>query len=123
MAGAVYLVKSKCHFSWQAQYVVKFKCHFSWQAQNFVKFGMIVGAFHYKMLVVSAKSNLGCEAGCGLTGSWIILGTVSDWPRIVNDVSSAFTKFLSHVRQSFFVGSAKYLVRLDNDTCCSAHCK
>ena len=26
--------------------------------------------FQYKMLLVSAKSNLGCEAGCGLTGSW-----------------------------------------------------
>ncbi len=25
--------------------------------------------FQYKMLVVSAKSNLGCAAGCGLTGS------------------------------------------------------
>ena len=26
--------------------------------------------FQYKMWLVSAKSNLGCEAGCGLTGSW-----------------------------------------------------
>ena len=26
--------------------------------------------FPYKMLVVSAKSNLGCEAGCGLTVSF-----------------------------------------------------
>ena len=26
--------------------------------------------FQYRMLVVSAKSNLGCEAGCGLTVSW-----------------------------------------------------
>ena len=38
MAGAVYLVKFKCHFSWQAQYLVKFKCHFSWQAQYLVTF-------------------------------------------------------------------------------------
>ena len=29
--------------------------------------------FQYKMLVVSAKSNLGCEAGCGLTGSMRML--------------------------------------------------
>ena len=35
------------YFAWQAQYLVKLKCHFSWQA------------------VVGAKSNLGCEAGCG----------------------------------------------------------
>ena len=27
--------------------------------------------FQYQMLVVSAKSNLGCEAGCGLTVSFL----------------------------------------------------
>ena len=26
--------------------------------------------FQYKMLVLGVKSNLGCEAGCGLTVSW-----------------------------------------------------
>ena len=60
--------------------------------------------FQYKMLVVGVKSNLGCEAGCGLTVSWsdhsrimharIILGSCSDRPRIGNDVSSVFSKFL-----------------------------
>ena len=39
--------------------------------------------FQYKMLVGSAKSNLCCVAGCGLTGTVsdharIMLGTVSD---------------------------------------------
>ena len=64
------------------------------------------------MIVVSAKSNLGCEAGCGLTGSWsdhswiilgscsdhawIMVGTVSDRSRILNDVSAVFSKFLSY---------------------------
>ena len=33
--------------------------------------------FQYKMLVVGVKSNLGCEAGCGLTVSW------SDHARII----------------------------------------
>ena len=37
--------------------------------------------FQYKMLVRSAKSNLGCAAGCGLTG------LVSDWSR--NGLGSA----------------------------------
>ena len=52
------------------------------------------------MLVASAKSNLGCEAGCGLTVSCsdhsrIILGSWSDRSRIVkNDVSAVFGKFL-----------------------------
>ena len=64
--------------------------------------------FSYKMPVKSAKSSLGCAAGCELTvscsdHSWIILGSWSDRPHIVNDLSSAFSKFLSHFGQSFFV--------------------
>ena len=57
--------------------------------------------FQYKMLVLGVKGNLGCEAGCGLTVSWsdhgrIILGSCScsNRPRIGNDVSSVFSKFL-----------------------------
>ena len=55
--------------------------------------------FQYKMLVMGVKGNLGCEAGCGLTVSWsdhgrIIFGSCSDRPRIGNDVSSVFSKFL-----------------------------
>ena len=55
--------------------------------------------FQYKMLVVGVKSNLGCEAGCGVTVSWsdhsrIMVGSWSDRPRIGNDVSSVFSKFL-----------------------------
>ena len=43
--------------------------------------------FQYKVVVVGAKSNLGCEAGCGLTVSWsdhsrIMVGTVSERSRI-----------------------------------------
>ena len=65
-------IDHESHFAWQAQYLVKFKCHFSLQAQHSVKFGMIAGArnvVQYKLLVVGVKSNLGCEAGCGLTVS------------------------------------------------------
>ena len=40
-------------------------------------------------------------------------------PRTVNDVSYART-----IKQSsHFSWQAQYLVRLDRDTCCSAHCK
>ena len=44
--------------------------------------------FQYKMLVVGVKSNLGCEAGCGLTVSWsdharIMVGSCSDHARIM----------------------------------------
>ena len=37
--------------------------------------------FQYKTLVVSAKSNLGCEAGCGRDG--FMLGSYSDHGRIM----------------------------------------
>ena len=55
--------------------------------------------FQYKMLVVGVKGNLGCEAGCGLTVSCsdhsrIMVGSWSDRPRVGNDVSSVFSKFL-----------------------------
>ena len=40
-------------------------------------------------------------------------------PRIVNSVSCV--KRIGH--ESYFSWQAQSLVRLDNDTCCSAHCK
>ena len=63
--------------------------------------------FQYKPFVRSAKSNLGCVAGCGLTEtvserSRIILGTVSDRPRIGNDVSGVFRNFLPEARNVVF---------------------
>ena len=80
--------------------------------------------FQYKMPVVGVKSNLGCEAGCGVTVSFsdparIILGMVSDRSRIVNNVSCVTR--INH--EIHFSWQAQYLVSLDNDTCCSAHCK
>ena len=55
--------------------------------------------FPWKMGVVSPTSNLGCEAGCGLTVSWsdrgrIMLGSWSDRPRIVNDVFAKSLYFM-----------------------------
>ena len=52
--------------------------------------------YQYKMLVLSAKSNLCCAAVCGLTGTVsdparIMVGTVSDRPRIGNDVSAVLS--------------------------------
>ena len=65
------------------------------------------------MLVGSAKRNLGCEAGCGLTVSWsdhgrIMLETVSDRSRIGNDVSSVLEKFLGNFGESFCVAGAVF---------------
>ena len=69
--------------------------------------------FQYIMLLAGVKSNLGCEAGCGLTVSWsersrIMVGTVSDRPRIVNDVSSDLDKFLGNFGESFCVAGAVF---------------
>ena len=60
------------------------------------------------MLVVSSKSNAGCEAGCGLTVSWsdhsrIMVGSFSDRPRIGNDVSTVFKDFLRNLEMEFCV--------------------
>ena len=87
--------------------------------------------FQYKMLVVGVKSNLGCEAGCGLTVSWsdhgrIILGSWSDHARIGRALEMTFQLFsanFSEILDGHFSWQAQYLVSLDYDTCCSAHCK
>ena len=41
--------------------------------------------------------------------------------RIVNDVSYVTT--IKHASHSVWQAQYLYLVRLDGDTCCSAHCK
>ena len=81
------------------------------------------------MLVVSSKSNLRGEAGCGLRfHGRIMVGSWSDRSRIVPALSlemtfHLFSKILSEILQCDFAWQAQYLVRLDRDTCCSAHCK
>ena len=69
--------------------------------------------FQYKPFLRSAKSNLCCVAGCGVTQTVsdhvrIILGTVSDRPRIGNDVSAVFRKSLPDVGWSFCVAGAVF---------------
>ena len=83
-----------------------------------------------KMLVVSSKSNLGCEAGCGLFScsdhGRIILGSWSDHGRIGPALEMTFHLFLEiffEILQCHFSWQAQYLVRFDGDTSCSAHCK
>ena len=83
--------------------------------------------FQYKMLVVGVKSNLGCDAGCGLTASCSeLVGSFSDHARIGRALQMTFHLFspnFSHILEGHFSSQAQYLVSLDNDTCCSAHCK
>ena len=83
--------------------------------------------FQYKMLVVGVKSNLGCEAGCGgRFPARMLLGSFSDHSRIGPALEMTFQLFsrnFSKILESHFAWQAQYLVSLDNDTCCSAHCK
>ena len=79
------------------------------------------------MLVVSSKSNLTCEAGCGLRFCGrIMVGSFSDHnARIVPALEMTchqFSKIMSEILHCNFAWQAQYLVRLDRDSC-SAHCK
>ena len=79
------------------------------------------------MLVVSSKSNLRGEAGCGLRfHGRIMVGSWSDRSRIVPALEMTFHLFSAnfcHTLSGHFAWQAQYLVRLDSDTCCSADWK
>ena len=87
--------------------------------------------FQYKMPVVGVKSNLGCEAGCGVTVSFsdhgrIQLGSSSDPARIGPALEMTFQLFsrnFAEILENHFAWQAQYLVMLEDATCCSAHCK
>ena len=83
--------------------------------------------FQYKMLALGVKSNLGCEAGCGgRFPARMLLGSFSEWSRIGPALEMTFQLFSRNfckILESHFAWQAQYLVSLDNDTCCSAHCK
>ena len=71
-------------FWWQARYLLKLKCHFSWQVQYLVKFGKIAGAhnvvlFHTKC-APSAKIKR-CAGGLRTDG--FMLGPFSAHARIM----------------------------------------
>ena len=75
------------------------------------------------MLVVGVKSNLGCEAGCGVT---FMVGSFSDHSRIGRALEMTFHPFSANffeILDGHFSWQAQYLVSLDYDACCSAHCK
>ena len=79
--------------------------------------------FQNKPFVRSAK----CVAGCGLTETVserdrIMFGSCSDRPRIGNDVSAVFRKFLPDVGWSFSVAGA-VCGEFGGDICCSSHWK
>ena len=104
-------INHEIHFSWQALHLVKFKCHFSWQAQYSVKFGMIAGARNVAFF--NTKCSWWAWKVARRVADWrfhgrIMVGSCSDRPRIGNDVSSVFSKFLWDSGRSFFVAGAVF---------------
>ena len=73
------------------------------------------------------KSTLGGAAGCGLRFlGRIILGSFSERSRIGRALEMTFHLFsanFSLILGAHFAWQAQYLVRLEVDACCSAHCK
>ena len=76
------------------------ECYFSWQAQYMVKFKCHFSwqaQYSVKFGMIAGAQNVG----------------------IGNLLSPNF----SHMLDGYFAWQVQYLVSLDNDTCCSAHCK
>ena len=76
--------------------------------------------FQYKMLVVGVKGNLGSEAGCGRTVSCSYHSRIG---RALEMTFHPFSASFFEILDGHFSCQAQYLVSLDYDTCCSAHCK
>ena len=79
------------------------------------------------MFLGSSKSNLTCEAGCGLRFcARIMLGSCTDHGRIGPALEMTFQLFSANFCQMLgghFAWQAQYLVSLEGDIGCSAHCK
>ena len=76
--------------------------------------------FQCKMRVTSAKRNLSCRAGCGLTGSCSDHGLII--PGSVSQCKRRFSRFLSYLECHFSGRRSIYsnLVVLEGNSCCSA---
>ena len=83
--------------------------------------------FQYKPFLRSAKSNLCCVAGCGLTEpDRIMFGSFSERSRIGRALEMTFQLFFANFCQMLdghFAWQAQYLVSLEGDICFSAHWK
>ena len=121
-------INHEIHFAWQAQHLVKFMCHFSWQAQHVVKFGMIAGAGNVVIFnrICSGRVRKVALAARRVQFCVFWVGSFSDHARIGRALEMTFQLFSANFCQMLgghFAWQAQYLVRLEGDACCSAHCK
>ena len=117
-----------CHFSWQAQHLVEFMCHFSWEAQHVVKFGMIAGAGNVVIFnrICSWQVRKVASVAQPVAVCVFRVGSWSDHSRIGRALEMPLQLFsvnFSKIWECNFAWQAQYLVRLEGDACCSAHCK
>ena len=129
-------INHEIHFAWQAQYLVKLGCDFSWQAQHFVQFWEIAGArdvvfFHTKCVskmrrVRSPKRRVRDDDFIVRLSSdyrRIMFGLCSECRRIVFLLAEAIRGVSAEILNLQISWQAQYLVRLEADCACSAHCK
>ena len=113
-------INHEIHFAWQAQYLVKLECDFSWQAQHLVTFWEIagtrnVGIFHTKC--VSKMGRVRSPKRRARDDDFM-LGICSN--RLLAEALHGVSAEILNLQISW---QAQYLVRLEADCACSAHCK
>ena len=118
-------INHEMHFAWQAQYLVKLECDFSWQAQHLVTFWEIAGARNVVFFNTKCVSKVG-RGRCPtqrVRDDDFMVGLSSDYPRIVFILAEAIQRVSNAILNLQISWQAQYLVRLEADCACSAHCK
>ena len=133
-------INHQSHFSWQVFgrfiSIMRFIC--SWRAQYLVKLDC-----HFFLTGAALPANLGdsrsakcCffHAKCGskmrregspkqrVRDDDFLVGLSLEYLRMIFVLAEAVQRFSAEILSSKFVWQAQYLVKLEGDSCCSAHC-
>ena len=134
-------INHEMHFAWQAQYLVKVEgdsccsAHSKWRFicdadqswDSFCVARAVIGEFEGWLYLLRALE-MTFHMWRGSLMAFILRGRCSIWwrwivipvaPLIVNDVS--YVTRINH--HSLFAWQVQYFVTLEDDSCCSAHCK
>ena len=105
-ASQVRRINHEIHFSCQGQYSEKLECDFSWQAQHFVQFWEIAGARNVVFFHTKCASKMGRVRSPKrrVRDDDFMLGSCSDYPRIVFILAEAIQGFLAEILSSEFRG-------------------
>ena len=124
---AQYLVSLKGDFTCSAHWKWRFICDADQSRDSFCMAGAVFGEFEGWLLLLRALE-MTFHMWRGSIMRFILRGRRSNWwvwrvtllaPRIGNDVSYV-TRITDGIH---FAWQAQYLVKLEGDSCCSAHCK